>query len=127
MKKIRIIFYLTLTIVTVISSCNAQSEQVDVVTFEKGLSQNNTTLLDVRTPEEYHNGHIAKAINMDVNAAGFSQQILSLDKSHTILVYCKSGKRSARAAGELRGLGYTVIDLAGGIGAWMAAQKPIMQ
>lgn len=127
MKKIRNIFYLTLIIVSVISGCNAQSEQVDVATFENELSLNNHILLDVRTAEEYQNGHIAKAINMDVNAAGFSQQILTLDKSHTILVYCKSGKRSARAASELRGLGYKVVDLAGGIGAWTAAQKPILQ
>lgn len=114
-------------LVVLMSGCGAQSNQVDVTKFEQEMLKSNTVLLDVRTAEEFQSGHLNKAINYDVNASNFEQNIAALDKSSTILVYCRSGSRSAHAANVLRKKGFQVIDLAGGIGAWSAAQKQIVQ
>ncbi len=54
-------------------------------------------LLDVRTPEEYNQGHLEGAINIDFKAADFEKQVSSLDPSKTYLLYCKSGNRSGQA------------------------------
>ncbi|MFH0941824.1 MAG: rhodanese-like domain-containing protein, partial [Chloroflexota bacterium] len=52
-------------------------------------------IIDVRTPGEYEGGHIAGAVNLDFNAAGFNAEVDKLDKNKTYLVYCQSGRRSA--------------------------------
>jgi rhodanese-related sulfurtransferase len=68
------------------------------------------TVLDVRTPEEYHEGHIDGSILV--------QQILT-NKDQKIIVHCRSGGRSLKAVGEMKKLGYTnVYNLQGGIIAW---------
>lgn len=73
---------------------------------------NNPRLIDVRTKEEYDEGHLDGAINIPVDNIG---QIQTFDSVHTdtpIIVYCRSGQRSARAKEELFKLGYThVYDL----------------
>lgn len=76
-------------------------------------------LVDVRTPEEYAAGHIGEALNYNVNGADFKKQVESLDKSKPVLVYCKMGGRSARAAKMLEEMGFTTIyDLEGGYTDW---------
>ena len=73
-------------------------------------------VLDVRSRAEYRSGHVAGARNIDVGAADFTAQVKRLNPKHTYVVYCQSGSRSARAAGQLRAAGLTVVD-GGGIGA----------
>ena len=72
--------------------------------FESG----NYIIVDVRTPEEYDESHIKSAINIPYDAI---DENINLDKSKTIMVYCKSGKRSAIAAETLIKLGYKVYDM----------------
>ena len=74
-------------------------------------------LLDVRTPEEFAGGHVTGALNIPVQVLG--QRLGDLPKEREIVVYCQSGGRSARAAADLRRVGYTVHDL-GGMGNWGA-------
>lgn len=78
------------------------------------LSTENAVLLDVRTPEEYSAGHIEGSRNFPL---GNIQQITSLitDKSTPIFVHCQSGARSARAASQLKQMGYTDVNDIGGI------------
>lgn len=74
-------------------------------------------LLDVRTPEEYAAGHIPGAVNIPVQVLGGRMDELP-DRERTIVVYCRSGVRSANAANMLRGAGFTAVHDLGGMGAW---------
>ncbi len=77
------------------------------------------TLIDVRTPEEYEGGHIPGAILMPLSEIVKEDD---LPYEGTIVIYCRSGKRSARARSVLAGRGVEgLLDLSGGIKAWMAA------
>lgn len=75
-------------------------------------------ILDVRTQEEFSEGHINNAVLLpDFEVAATAETLLP-DKSKTILVYCRSGRRSAAAAKELILLGYTAVYDFGGIIDW---------
>ena len=83
-------------------------------------------LVDVRTPEEYADGHLHGAANIDIFNDNFLPTALkTLDKSRPVAVYCRSGKRSADAADRLAANGYRVTNLEGGILAWTAAHRPV--
>ena len=73
-------------------------------------------VLDVRSRGEYQSGHVACARSMDVGSADFANQVKRLNPRHTYVVYCQSGSRSGRAAGQMRAAGLTVVD-GGGISA----------
>ena len=92
-------------------------------------SGDDCVLLDVRTPEEYKEGHLKGAINIDVkDSINFMKKALeTLPKDKTVMVYCRSGKRSANAAGKLATEGYFVFNLEGGIIAWKEAGKEIVK
>ena len=92
---------------------------MNVAQFAQLLNDKNVQLLDVRTPEEYAEGHIPGAINIDVFDKDFlAEATKSLDKARPVAVYCRSGKRSAEAARQLASQGYDVSNLLGGILAW---------
>ena len=77
-------------------------------------------LVDVRTIEEYESGHIQDAINFDFYSGSFQKEILSLDKSSSIILYCRTQNRSTKTANYLKENGYkeiTVIE--GGITSWV--------
>jgi phage shock protein E len=94
--------------------------------FEEMSRQGGVVILDVRTPEEYAEGHIHGALNMDGSAGDFAEKAGALNKSATYLVYCRSGRRSAQACGELAGLGFgQLYNLEGGVSAWSARGKAI--
>ncbi|KAA2218481.1 rhodanese-like domain-containing protein [Maribacter flavus] len=79
----------------------------------------NVVLLDVRTPEEYAQGHLDNSLNINWFDADFAQQVEGIDKDETIYVYCKVGGRSAKAQEKLKSLGYkNVVNLEGGYDAW---------
>lgn len=73
------------------------------------------TLVDVRTPEEFADGHAEGARNIPVNEV--RTRAGEIPRDHTVVVYCASGSRSAQAAATLSQLGYTVRDL-GTLDAW---------
>jgi rhodanese-related sulfurtransferase len=75
-------------------------------------------ILDVRTEEEYQEGHIDGAILIPDNEITETAESILTDKSATILVYCRSGRRSANASKELSELEYTNIYDFGGINNW---------
>lgn len=95
--------------------------------FEKLIAQTtNAKLVDVRTPDEYTGGHIANAININVNDNDFKQKIAGLDKTKPVFVYCLAGSRSADAADYMRSQGFvTVYELKGGVLKWQAAGKSL--
>ena len=81
-------------------------------------------LIDVRTPEEYQEGHLENAINIDWYDADFSEEVGEIEGGKSIYVYCKKGGRSAKAASLLDSLGYQVTDLIGGYDAFIEATAP---
>ena len=84
--------------------------------FEKVIAQPDVIVVDVRTPEEYAEGHIPGAINIDWKAGHFAEQAeVLLDKDKTIALYCIRARRSKFAAKELLNMGYkNVIELQDG-------------
>ena len=81
-------------------------------------AENDSIILDVRTPEEFSEKHIPGAINIANETIG-SEEIPELpDKDQLILVYCRSGNRSKQASEKLVALGYTNIVEFGGINDW---------
>lgn len=76
-------------------------------------------LLDVRTPDEYRQGAIKGALNVDIMGADFRNKIAGFDPLKTYFVYCKGGSRSAQACNYIAGLGFkNVYNLSGGIGSF---------
>lgn len=81
-------------------------------------SGNNSVILDVRTLDEYNEGHIEGAVLLTDNELEEKAESTLPDKEATILVYCRSGRRSASAARELINMGYTNVYDFGGIIDW---------
>lgn len=78
-------------------------------------------LLDIRTPEEFGEGRLEGAINIDFYAADFAGQLAELDRDATYVIYCRSGNRSTVALDTFRDLGFTSVHaVEGGIVAWEA-------
>ena len=99
---------------------------MDVQEFSKYISNDDVQLVDVRTPEEYDEGHIAGSKNINVFDKDFVDEAeQTLDKSKPVAVYCRSGKRSADAAEKLTEHGFKVTNLEGGILAWKEQNQPI--
>lgn len=124
----RLIWILLVTMVLISSGCrkeNTQEEetmayrQIDAAQAKEIMdSENGYIILDVRTREEYDEGHVPGAIcipNEDIGDTG--PEILS-DKEQLILVYCRSGNRSKKAAEKLVFLGYENVVEFGGIIDW---------
>ena len=80
-------------------------------------------ILDVRDQEEFKAGHLHDAHLIPVNQ--LSKRMSEVPQDREILCVCASGARSSMAAGMLSSAGYTVLNLRGGMGAWMAAGLPI--
>jgi phage shock protein E len=108
------------------SASKGQFATIPVDRYEQMSRQPGVVLLDVRTPAEFAQGHIPGAVNIDVEADDFAQKIAALNKNATYLVNCRSGKRAARACGDMAGLDFAhVYNLEGGINAWTVAGKPV--
>ena len=83
-------------------------------------------LVDVRTSEEFAEGHLGGALNIDWKADGFADKAAaSLAPDRPVMVYCRSGRRSAEAATVLDGLGFKTYNMKGGILAWTEAGKRV--
>lgn len=102
-------------------------ENTDAQGFQdqmKTVSQK--TILDVRTPQEYNNGHIPGAVNINVYDADFESQIASLDTNKAVFVYCLAGGRSSQAADILAAKGFkTIINLSKGFSQWNSNGFPV--
>ncbi|MDE0546218.1 rhodanese-like domain-containing protein [Microbacterium sp. C7(2022)] len=69
-----------------------------------------TVIVDVRTPAEYAAGHLEGAVNIDLRSEEFEGEIAQLDDEATYVVYCQSGNRSGQAAAIMEGIGLDVVD-----------------
>lgn len=112
---------------------NAQSQsEVEVLEpqafIERVKADTSAIILDVRQPEEFAEGHLAQAINLDwLNQTVFINGLAKLNKQKTYYVYCRSGRRSQAAAGKLKAEGFQVADLKGGYLHWVESGLPIVK
>jgi rhodanese-related sulfurtransferase len=119
-----IAFLLIIFLFLFLSNSNQKSmETLDTISIDdwKNAYDNNKdyVVLDVRTPEEFNEGHIGNAININFYDTNFKEQINNLDKTKTYLIYCRSGARSSKALNLMTGLQFIkVYELGGGIIAW---------
>ena len=106
-----------------IYSCQIfESKDINVISDTQFTEIQDTDfiLVDVRTTEEYESGHIQDAINFDFYSESFQNDILTLDKSSSIILYCRTQNRSTKTANYLKENGYKeIIVLAGGITSWV--------
>jgi rhodanese-related sulfurtransferase len=103
-------------------SATKRFRNIDVAEWEKLRKDASVVVLDVRTAEEFADGHMPGAINLDIRGGKFAETLAGLDKSKTYLVHCAVGGRSAKACGQMDGLKFEkVLNLSGGITAWEAA------
>lgn len=114
MKKLLVLLILPL----ILCSCGnnekvATAKKINCEQKNKLLTED-AVLIDVRTSEEYEEGHLDEAINISVETIGLTIEEKVKDKDTKIVVYCRSGNRSATAAESLINKGYTnVYDLGG--------------
>lgn len=96
--------------------------------FQTLIADPNVQLLDVRTQEEFDEGHISGATLIDVNDSTFIEKAMGvLDIQRPVAVYCRSGRRSARAASQLADKGLKVTNLNGGVIAWQDQGKSLVK
>jgi len=89
---------------------------IDISPKEAKKLVSQVTVLDVRTPPEFEQGHIQRAINIDVLDPDFQKKLDELDKSKEYLVYCRTANRSAAAVRIMDSLGFEhVYHMLGGI------------
>ena len=105
-----------------VSCSHARSDSIKTVSaseFAEIIKADSVVLVDVRTAEEFNSGHIDGAMNIDVLKNDFvSVATSTLPKEKTIAVYCRSGKRSMKAANILAKDGYKVVNFRGGWMEW---------
>lgn len=138
MKKLPFLFVLFFSMAYLASCQNAGAHQpVDPPAPEAAAAVINTVLpaeafreklaatpevqlLDVRTSREYQAGYIEGAVNIDfLQPAVFDAEIVKLDRNKPVMLYCRSGRRSAGAAKKMEALGFKEIyDLQGGYLVW---------
>lgn len=127
MKKI------LLSLLTAISfgttGCSAQSDSIDTLAPQAFIKQakadTTAIILDVRTPDEYKEEHLAGAQQLDfLNTSVFDAGIKQLDNTHTYYVYCRSGKRSHNTCIKMQKQGLKVFDMEGGILNWKRLGMP---
>ena len=83
-------------------------------------------VLDVRTPEEFSNGHIKNAINIDFYAPEFKGNIAKLSPDKTYILHCRSGARSSKALNTLKDAGISnILHMNHGFNEWREKNLPI--
>jgi len=106
----------------------AQIQIIEAITTPEALAliENNRNnrefvIIDVRTPEEFAEGFIENAVNIDFYSATFRDDLDKLDKDKTYLIYCRTGRRSGLAIPMMQELNFMeVYDMLGGITRWTA-------
>ena len=115
----RILFFFLL----LIYSCQIfDSSEINVISDAQfnEIQDSDYILVDVRTVEEYESGHIQDAVNFDFYSESFQNDILTLDKSSSIILYCRTQNRSTKTANYLKENGYKEISvIEGGITSWV--------
>lgn len=117
------LFLLTALIISACSSASSQLISPDAYVSEYTETDAEHILIDVRTPQEFAEGHIAGAVNIPVDQ--ISTRLDEIPTNMDVVVYCRSGNRSATAARTLVENNYSSIYDLGGIISWTSAGYPV--
>ncbi len=117
------IFFFSVIFSILATGCgwNSSSDSVGLEPemFKTEIAVAGSQLIDVRTPEEYMQGHISGAVNIDYFSKDFETHLKQFDTEKKIYMYCRSGKRSSKSVSKLKALGFSQIyELDGGIINW---------
>jgi len=129
MKNIFIIccLFIAIGLSTSCADSTADSKDVKLITaaeMQSVLELEEVQLVDVRTPKEHDEIHIVNSQNIDFMSPTFDDDISKLDKKKPVILYCKSGRRSAKCAKKMKDAGFEKIyDLDGGISKWKHSDK----
>ena len=123
MKNLTMVFGLVVALFFTSCKENSTAQEIKVISPEEvydALRDNqNLQLVDVRTQKEYGEDHLKTAQNICVTDDDFKDKVAKLDKNEPIYLYCRSGKRSAKAAQILKEMGFKEIyDMEGGFLKW---------
>lgn len=123
MKKIQFsVIFSFFLFISFNSACQKKENGIILISADSlkvMLNSEHGILLDVRTPEEFAEGHLPGAINIDYKNEGFSNALDKLDKTKQYEVYCRSGHRSGESTEMMTKKGFKkVYDLEGGILKW---------
>lgn len=129
------LFLLPALAVLSLSSCTAEKPEASAVGIvnvdaEKAAAlieeKSDLVILDIRTPEEFAEGHLAGAVNIDFNAENFAEEIAKLDSSKPYLMHCRSGRRSGQALPVFEGLNFgKLYHLDVGMNGWVEAGQAV--
>ena len=113
-----------------VASCmvgqNKNDIQIDA--FQKKIATENYTLVEVRTAEEYADGHLEEALNIDYFSATFSEDISKLGLETPVLVYCRSGNRSGKSMKIMYDMGFNEVkNLIGGYKEWVSENNSVIK
>lgn len=119
----RLLLILIVVSASFLTGCKQDVEdEIMIVTPEEMqvlMGLEDVQLVDVRTAQERNDGFIKQSQNIDFNSPTFDEDIEKLDKSKPVILYCRSGVRSAKCAKKLKEAGFVKIyDLQGGITQW---------
>ena len=124
-----------LMLVSVLSLCapGVAATQSQVVTvdqaralIQKRAGRAEFVILDVRTPEEFAEGHITGAMNVNLLASDFEARMGTLDRGKSYLVYCRTGNRSTKAVQVMERLGFrSLYHMSEGIVGWQKKGFPL--
>lgn len=99
-----------------------KAEFIEPLDFQKGMNRSRAVIVDVRMPQEFEQGHIEGAVNINFFDPNFKSQLLGLEKNKKYYMYCKNGRMSERAAEFMMKNDYSEIYvLKGGYEAWQEA------
>lgn len=108
-----------LAIAILLASAPSYGRDVSLAEAEEAVRSGKAVPLDVRTPSEFEDGHLPDAVNADVMSPSFLGDVGRLvGKGKTVVVYCRTGRRSAVAAKALEDAGYEIIHMKDGYLAW---------
>lgn len=112
-----------------------ETQIIEVVTPQEAFNmiesnRNNPdfVIIDIRTPEEFAEGYIEGAINIDYYSETFEDELDSIDKNKMYLIYCEWGNRSGATLATMEGLKFMeVYDIKSGIEAWLTEGLPVVK
>jgi rhodanese-related sulfurtransferase len=96
--------------------------------IQKNKNNANFVVLDVRTPDEFKDGHIEGAININYESGGFKTELAELDMKKTYFVYCRTGRRSGEAVKIMKEMGFdSIVTMKGDIVKWKSEKLPLVR
>lgn len=131
--KNSLVIILLAAIIGIITGCQSATkpEQQNIINVNARdasqiIESKTPTIIDIRTPNEYSEGHLQNSVNIDYYSADFKTRLSKMDREVPVFVYCKSGMRTRSSLEVFRVLGFKeVYVLSSGLNDWIAAGLPI--